>query len=125
VIAAGWTTFGPPGPHLVTTGSGPTLATGSGSGSGPTSNLVGRDCAGIITVTAGLLPTSLAVVATLTFGTPFATAPVPLLVASNVLAAALAGVQITATTTGLTITAGTLGLVLGSTYQWTYLVVGV
>src|SRR5206468_4091693 len=57
-------------------GSGtPTIAAGTGAGTGATVSITGTDAAGEITITTGTSPTAGAALATVTFNTAYSTAP--------------------------------------------------
>lgn len=107
-------------------GSGtPTIAAGTGAGTGPTVAVTGNDNAGVITVTTGTTPTASATVATITFGTAFGVVPraAPTFEA-NAAAAALSGTgkvysdQASLTATAFQIKVGSTALAASTQYKW-------
>lgn len=125
---------GPTGPgldangHLVGSGSATTVAAGTGAGTSPTVTLGANshDLAGTVTVVAGTAPAANGIVCTVTFGTAFATAPFVVISALGVNAATYNTHMTvgTVTTTGFTILDAITALAGGSTYVWTYHVIG-
>jgi hypothetical protein len=55
--------------------SSPTIAVGTGAGTGATASISGSDLSGVITITAGTSPATAATTVTVTFHTAFSTAP--------------------------------------------------
>lgn len=108
----------------------PTITAGPAAGASTTS-VVGSDQAGVITVTTGTAPTASAVLATLTFGQTFSSAPraVHLSPASATAAGLSGGSQIWAdsgglSTTQFTLNVGGTALAASQTYRWYYAVIG-
>jgi hypothetical protein len=60
--------------HIITGGSTPTIAAGTGAGTGPTVSISGNDTSGTITITTGTSPTA-GTLATVTFGSTYGSAP--------------------------------------------------
>jgi hypothetical protein len=107
----------------------PTIAAGSGAGTGPTVSISGTDRSGSITVTTGTSPAASAVIATVTFGQPFGVAPSGVLISSaNAATAALSAAGIawgdTLTTTTWALNSGSSALAASTTYKWYYRVEG-
>jgi hypothetical protein len=109
----------------------PTIAAGAGAGTTPTLTVTGSDQGGLITIATGTAPTASAVVATITFGQAFPTAPrAVILTPGGSSTAALSGaaqvyVEVTAiSTTAFTITVGSTNLTASTTYKWQYAVIG-
>lgn len=109
--------------------SAPTIAVGSGAGTGATVTVDGNDIEGIITLTAGTSPTASATVFTLTFFDSFSTAPkgVMLVGASETVATLPAGRQpfflSVSTTTFVIENADANGLVSATVYKYVYRVI--
>lgn len=119
------------GTHLKGLGSTPGIAANTGAGIGgitaPIVSVSGTDSSGEITVTTGngVLATGAAIF-TLTFASPYASAPRVVFAPANALTALLSGATnvfgwSTASTMGFT--SGTTALTLLTTYKWTYLVI--
>lgn len=109
--------------HFVGNSSTPTIAAGTGAGTGPTVSITGTDQDGVISVTAGTTPGTSATVATITFSLAFPTNTFPVLTPANSNAALLSGVTMvytTGTTTNFTITSGTSALTSTLQYKWYY-----
>lgn len=115
----------------------PTIAAGTGAGSGGTGgsvSIAGTDVNGVVTVatpTGGTAPAASAVVATATFSAAYGSAPkVVLLAPANAAAAALSGNgavfadAANLATTGFALSAGSTALAAGVTYKWFYHVLG-
>jgi hypothetical protein len=109
-------------------GSGtPTIAAGTGAGTGPTVAIAGNDNAGVITVTTGTAPAASATVATITFGQAFGAIPrAVILTDAGPSAAVLSGagkVYADQATLGLTswqVKVGTTALTAATQYKWWY-----
>lgn len=119
------------GTHLKGLGSTPGIAADTGAGIGgltaPIVSISGTDTSGEITVTTGngVLATG-ATIFTLTFASPYASAPRIVFSPANAITALLSGVTnvfgwSNATTMGFT--SGTSALTLLTTYKWTYQVI--
>jgi hypothetical protein len=109
--------------HQIGGGTAPTVAAGAGAGTSPTVSIAGHDTDFSITLTTGTTPTGTnAVIATVTFGTAYASAPYPQLSALNAnasgLAAALTEPYSTTTTTTYVLNSGTTGLAGATQYIW-------
>ncbi len=116
--------------HICGGGSTPTIAAGTGAGTGPTVAVTGTDMAGYISVTTGTIPTLSAVVSTITFNVAYNSAPRCIqLTPAGPNAALLSGVnmvyvdQAGITTTTFAITSGTTALTAATTYKWYYSVI--
>jgi hypothetical protein len=114
--------------HLVGSTAVPTLVNGTGAGTG-SSNAIStnaNDIAGQIGINTGTAPVASSTVATLTFHTAYATAPIVILTPGNAKAAALnAGQQVyvlntSVTTTQFVLESGTTGLTALTTFIWNY-----
>jgi hypothetical protein len=109
-------------------GSGtPTIAAGTGAGTGPTVAVTGNDNAGVITVTTGTAPAASATVATITFGQAFGAVPrAVILTDAGPSAAALSGpgkVYADQATLGLTswqVKVGATALAASTQFKWWY-----
>jgi hypothetical protein len=119
--------------HIATTGTAPGIAANLGAGTLGTAtvSIVGNDQRGVITVLTGTAPTGAnATIAVVTFHTPYATAPVVQPSPSSASAAALpaAGMawiaDVNTTTTSFQLQISTTALAAGTTYRWTYMVIG-
>jgi hypothetical protein len=109
--------------HQVSGGTAPTVAAGAGAGSSPTIAIAGHDTDFSITLTTGTTPTGTnAVIATVTFGTAYATAPYFQITSANANAASLMTALLatygTSTTTTFVLNSGTTGLVAATQYIW-------
>lgn len=105
----------------------PTIAAGTGAGTSPTVAISGNDTAGKISVTTGSSPTASAVVATITFGTPWKTNSFVILTPGNAATQALAVAAQsypTSTTTTFALNSGASGLAASTAYVWNYHVFG-
>lgn len=111
--------------HLIGGSTAPTIAAGTGAGTGPTVSVSNAtDLSGIINVTTGALPTAAATVVTITFNVGYGVAPNIQLFPGNAETALLSGVTmvfVTSTTTTFVITAGSTGLVAATAYKWYYI----
>lgn len=113
-------------PHLLGTGSTPTISEGSGAGTGASASITGSDIAGQVTLNTGTFPSASSTAVTVTFASPYSTAPYVVLFPSNSTAALLSGVSmiyVTSSPTTFILTSGTTGLTAASTYKWHYQVV--
>jgi len=121
-------------PHLAGNTSSPSIAAGTGAGTGPTVSVSGTDLAGTVTVTTGTAPSGAnAIIATITFNAAYGSAPRVMLTAANRNANGLVGLnQILVpasgqtngvTTTTFVIEANTTALAASTTYLWTYQVI--
>lgn len=121
-----WTEFY--GRHIVgTQAAKPTIAAGTGAGTGPTIAVTNNsdDIAGQVTLTAGTTPTASATIWTLTFNTAYGTAPWCTVTPSNAATSGLAAAiwyfdQANSTTTTMRIDAGATGLTGATVYSWNY-----
>lgn len=114
--------------HLTGGSSAPGIAAGAGAGSSPTIACAGSDASQTITITTGTLPTLSAVIATITFGTAYSSAPRVSLTPGNTNAALLTGAtmvfvpangQTSGTSTSLyNIVAGGTALTAATQYIW-------
>ena len=107
----------------------PTIAAGTGAGTGPTISISGNDLEGTITLTPGSSPANAATVWTVTFNTAFATAPKgAIITAGDVDAAALLGgtravycdASATTTTTWVVKSSTPTGLAASTEYVFFY-----
>ena len=108
------------------TASAPTAAAGPGAGTGPTVSLNANDndVSGYVSVTPGASPAASAIVATVTFGSTYATLAKCSLWPANAAASALSGAQKAfvpvPTTTAFAIDSGATALVASTLYVWGY-----
>ncbi|MGB8538935.1 MAG: glycosyl hydrolase family 28-related protein [Acidobacteriaceae bacterium] len=108
------------------TGSAPAAAAGTGAGTSPTLSLNANsnDLSGYLSVTTGSAPAASATVATLTFGTAYATLAKCGLWPANAAAAALSGAAQAyvpvGSNTAFTINAGATALAASTLYTWGY-----
>ncbi len=112
--------------HQKGIGSAPSVAAGTGAGTGGTASIVGTDSAGRVSVTLGVLPATDAPTAVVTFATAYATPPYVVFSPANLDTTALTGsraVHVTSTTSGFTIMSGTLALLASGDLEWNYQVV--
>jgi hypothetical protein len=107
--------------------SAPTAVAGAGAGTGPTTSLNANsnDLSGYLSVTTGSSPTASAIVATLTYGTAYATLPKCLLAPANAAASALSGaanvyIPLTSSESAFTVNANTTALAASTLYTWGY-----
>lgn len=111
--------------HLAGIGSAPTIAAGTGAGTGPTvTATLDTDMSGYVQVLTGTVPSASAAVFTITFSVAYATAPKCKMWPDNAITQALtgiAGVQIfDPSVTVATATSGATALVTATTYKWGY-----
>lgn len=105
----------------------PGIAAGAGAGGSPTIAIAGTNEGGIITLTTGTLPTTSAVIATITPTNAFPTNCSIVLTPANANTSTLSGasmVFVTEGTTSWTMTSGTVNLVAATAYKWHYQVIG-
>jgi Pectate lyase superfamily protein len=108
------------------TSSAPTVAAGTGAGTGPTLGLNSNssDVSGYLSVTTGSSPAANATVATLTFGTAYATLAKCVLWPANAAASALSGAEKAyvpvGSNTAFSITSGSTALAASTLYTWGY-----
>jgi hypothetical protein len=110
------------------TSSAPTATAGAGAGTGPTISLNANsnDLSGYLSVTTGSSPTASAIVATLTFGTAYATLPKCLLAPANAAASVLSGaanvyIPLTSSESAFTVNSNTTALAASTLYTWGYI----
>lgn len=113
--------------HLIGQSTAPSIAAGSGAGTGPTVSLSNStDIAGLINVTTGSSPSTAATVVTITFNAAYGTAPNVIITPAGANAAALSGttqVYTTSTTTTFVITSGSAALTASTDYKWFFHVI--
>lgn len=113
--------------HLIGNSSTPTIAAGAGAGTTPTVSVAGNDIAGAITITTGTSPTASAIVATITFNRPYASAPRVILTPRNSNAAVLTGAATvfvnSETTTTFVINVGSTNLAASRQYIWNFIAI--
>lgn len=106
----------------------PTIAAGTGAGTGPTISITGVDSNGYISVTTGSAPATSATIATVTFASSaYGSAPrTVILTPANAATAALAVaaqavvIQANITTAVFVVTSGGTALAATTAYQWYY-----
>jgi hypothetical protein len=117
--------------HLIGGSATPSVAAGTGAGTGPTISITGTDLSGFVTVTIGTSPAgSNAIIATVTFATAYGSAPIVQVGAGNNASEDLnnpdhfrcvvAGQTNGTTASSFRILSGTSALVAGTTYIFTY-----
>jgi hypothetical protein len=114
--------------HPISSGPTPSIAVGSGAGTGGSvgASITGHDTAFVATVTTGSSTAGATnqTVATITFGTPYGTTPIPTMQAASISAMSLAGNTSYSncwpqcTTTTCVITSGATALTANTTYVW-------
>jgi len=117
--------------HLAGGTSAPTLATGTGSGTGGTITATlstnTTDMAGQVNITTGTAPAASATVFTVTFNVAYGTAPIVILTPGNAITARLNNVNnvyvSASSTTTFTVTSNTTALTATTAYVWYYQVV--
>lgn len=115
--------------HLIGSSTGPSIAAGTGAGTGPTISINGTDAAGVLNITTGSTPAASATVATITFNAAYGTAPFVVLTPADAVTAALSGneqvyIDFASTTTALfVLKIGSTNLAGSTSYKWHYHVV--
>jgi hypothetical protein len=115
-------------PQIIGNSTTPTCVKGAGAGSTGTTTLVGTDMAGVITViTGGTMTTG--IICTVSFTTPYITAPYIMFCPANQAGGALSTTQhifasSPASTSVFTLNTGSAALAAGVTYKWWYHVIG-
>ena len=109
--------------HQIGGGTAPTIAAGAGAGTSPTIGITGHDTSFTITLTTGTTP-STGVIATVTFGTAYASAPYKQMTAtgpnSDALVPTAAEPYPTSTTTTLVLQSGATALTAATQYIWDF-----
>ena len=113
--------------HIIGQTSTPTIAAGTGAGTSPAISISGTDLSGYITLTTGTSPVDSAVVATVTFNTPYSSAPKYVAISpanAKALSAAYIYSPVPGDTNGSTTTTFTIvtyaTLTASSTYKFRY-----
>lgn len=111
--------------HFSGLGTAPTIVAGTGAGGSPTlTATLDTDLSGYVQVLTGTAPVLSASVFTVTFGTPYTTAPKCILLPDNAVTQALTGIAAVQifdpSTTVATATSGATALVTATTYKWSY-----
>jgi hypothetical protein len=112
--------------HLIGTSAAPSIAVGTGAGSGPTGTISGSDLGGILRLRTGTTPTANAPIATVTFRLPYTTIPAIILYPYNtasVLLTGSGGIFITSSTTSFTAFSGNTALPASTAFSWSYFVI--
>lgn len=112
--------------HFGGKGSAPSIAAGAGAGTSPTISITGTDAAGVIQITPGASPSSNAVVATITFASAYAVAPVVVLYPRTANTANSNGsirMYTTSTTTTFDMAVAISALTASVPVEWGYLVI--
>jgi len=107
--------------HIIGNSSAPTIAAGTGAGTGPTIAIVGNDLCLKVTLTTGTLPVVSATVFTVTFNAAYGAAPIPQMTGGNGAAASLNGLSMvypTTTTTTMVLNSDTTALTASTQYIW-------
>jgi hypothetical protein len=111
--------------HLIGLSSTPTHTAGSGAGTSPTITITGNDSAGVIEITTGTTPASLADLITVTFNVAYGAVPFVVISPANSFAAQAGsyGVYLdhgSTATTSFLLKVGSAALTAGTAYKWTY-----
>jgi hypothetical protein len=112
--------------HIIGNTSVPTVAAGTGAGTGPTIGVFGSDLAGSLRIKTGTSPAALAPIGTVTFSATYATAPHVIFAPTNTSSAALTGtfgVYVTSSTTGFTLFSNLSALTAATQCSWSYHVI--
>jgi len=103
------------------------IAASTGAGTSPSGlTVTGTDMSGVVALTTGTSPSINAVLATITYNTAYATAPVVVITPANATTASLAATQavwVNITTTGFTINTNATAVVSSTAYKWNYVVI--
>ena len=112
--------------HILGTSAAASIVVGAGAGTTPGSpSISGTDSAGTVTIITGTSTTTNAVVATITYNTPYPSGSTPILYAANAAAGNLTWEPPAAgTTTGFTISSAGTALAASTTYIWNYHIIG-
>jgi hypothetical protein len=103
----------------------PTIAVGTGAGTGPAGSVVGSDLAGAVRLRTGTTPAALAQIGTVTFSVPYISAPYVIFSAASTASAAISqssGIYITSSTTGFTAFSNITALPASTQFTWSYAV---
>jgi hypothetical protein len=103
----------------------PTIAVGTGAGTGPAGSVVGSDLAGAVRLKTGTTPAALAQIGTVTFSVPYTAAPYVIFSAASTASAAISqssGIYITSSTTGFTAFSNVTALPASTQFTWSYAV---
>ena len=113
--------------HLKGNSGALSIAASTGAGTTPTGVAVtGTDMSGFITLTTGTAPTINAVLATITYNTAYATAPIVVITPANAATASLIAAQavwINIGTSNFTINTNATALTASTAYKWNYVVI--
>lgn len=109
--------------NLVAIGTGSAVSTGAGAGAGASAS-VGKDNAGVLSVSTAGTPAASSVVATIVVATPFPNGCSVVLYPANAAALAAHALYATGSQTGWTLNSGTSALTAGQTLLYNYIVVG-
>lgn len=113
--------------HFRGSTSAPTIAAGTGAGTGPSGvTVTGTDASGTISLTTGTAPATASTTATVTFNIAYGVAPIVVLTPANAATAALGSSQnfvSASSTTNFTITSNAVALGSATAYSWYFHVI--
>jgi hypothetical protein len=113
--------------HLKGNSGALSIAASIGAGTSPSGlTVIGTDMSGIVSLTTGSTPSVNSVLATITYNTAYATAPIVVITPANAATASLTAGQavwIDISTTGFTINTNTTAVVSSTGYKWNYVVI--
>jgi hypothetical protein len=113
--------------HLKGNSGALSIAASIGAGTSPSGlTVTGTDMSGIVSLTTGSTPSVNSVLATITYNTAYATAPIVVITPANAATASLTAGQavwIDISTTGFTINTNTTAVVSSTGYKWNYVVI--
>jgi hypothetical protein len=117
--------------RLVSGAAAPSIAAGTGAGTGPTISVSGTDQGGVISITTGTAPATSATLATVTFSVAYGASPKAVLIApAEVNSAALVVAarpyedQASRAAASFVLKTGSTALAASTAYKWNYLVLG-
>lgn len=112
--------------HLIGNSAVPTVAVGTGAGTGAAGSVVGTDIAGALRLRTGTAPAALARIGTVSFSAPYASPPYVIFSPANTGSAALSssfGIHVTSSTTGFSAFSGISALPVNLQLSWSYHVI--
>jgi hypothetical protein len=112
--------------HLDGNTSTPSVGAGTGAGTGPVGGIFGTDLAGSLRIKTGTTPAALAPIGTVTFTTPYETAPYIVFSPANTSSAALSqsfAIYVTSSGTSFTAFSNLTALPAATQFTWSYHVI--
>ncbi|MEY4381324.1 MAG: hypothetical protein RJA92_704, partial [Bacteroidota bacterium] len=113
--------------HLKGNSGALSIAASLGAGTSPSGlTVTGTDMSGIVSLTTGSSPSVNSVLATITYNTAYATAPIVVITPANAATASLTAGQavwVDISTTGFTINTNTSAVGSSTAYKWNYVVI--